>query len=141
MVTSDINQMTLKELYDLKVILVNLRDDYFNELSGYDSRYLLDEKNLTPHLRQIIEKKKNVDSVIISFSEKNDKLDLIDFKFFEKLVRDSFQYKRKNIRNNLKKYDLKVVESVLNKYGYDLNVRAEALDVNIFIELANELMK
>ena len=49
--------------------------------------------------------------------------------------------RRKNIRNNLKKYDLKVVESVLNKYGYDLNVRAEALDVNIFIELANELMK
>ncbi len=83
----------------------------------------------------------NVDSVIVSFTEKEDKGSLIDFHFFEQLVRDSFQYKRKNIRNNLKKYDLKVVESVLNKYGYDLNVRAEALDVNIFIELANELMK
>ena len=83
----------------------------------------------------------NVDSVIVSFTEKDDKGDLIDFHFFEQLVRDSFQYKRKNIRNNLKKYDLSIVESVLNKYGYDLNVRAEALEVNIFIELANELMK
>ena len=83
----------------------------------------------------------NVDSVIVSFTEKENKGELVNFHFFEQVVRDSFQYKRKNIRNNLKKYDLKVVESVLQKYGYDLNVRAEALDVSIFIDLANELMK
>ena len=83
----------------------------------------------------------NVDSVIVSFTEKEDKGELSNFHFFEQVVRDSFQYKRKNIRNNLKKYDLKIVESVLQKYGYDLNVRAEALDVSIFIDLANELMK
>ena len=47
----------------------------------------------------------NVDSVIISFVEKKEKLALNDFIFFEKLVRDSFQYKRKNLRNNLKGYD------------------------------------
>ena len=83
----------------------------------------------------------NVDSVIVSFTEKDEKGDLVNFHFFEQIVRDSFQYKRKNIKNNLKKYDLKIVESVLQKYGYDLNVRAEALDVSIFIDLANELMK
>ena len=83
----------------------------------------------------------NVDSVIVSFTEKEDKGELANFHFFEQVVRDSFQYKRKNIKNNLKKYDLKVVESVLQKYGYDLNIRAEALDVSIFIDLANELMK
>ena len=55
----------------------------------------------------------NVDSVIISFSEKSDKLPLNDFKFFEKLVRDSFQYKRKTLRNNLKGYDLDKVSKVL----------------------------
>ncbi len=70
----DINQMSLKELYDLKVILVNLRDDYFNELSGYDSRYLLDERHLTPHLRKIIEKKKNVDSLIGKIKEKMEEI-------------------------------------------------------------------
>lgn len=81
----------------------------------------------------------NVDSVIISFSEKCDKLPLNDFKFFEKLVRDSFQYKRKTLRNNLKGYDLDKVSKVLEKYGKDLNVRAEALDVEVFVEIANEL--
>ena len=81
----------------------------------------------------------NVDSVIISFSEKNDKLPLNDFNFFEKLVRDSFQYKRKTLRNNLKGYDLDKVNKVLEKYGKDLSVRAEALDVEVFVEIANEL--
>ena len=81
----------------------------------------------------------NVDSVIISFSEKSDKLPLNDFKFFEKLVRDSFQYKRKTLRNNLKGYDLDKVSKVLEKYGKDLNVRAEALDVEVFVKIANEL--
>jgi len=81
----------------------------------------------------------NVDSVIISFSEKNDKLPLNNFKFFEKLVRDSFQYKRKTLRNNLKGYDLEKVNKVLEKYGKDLSVRAEALDVEVFVEIANEL--
>ena len=81
----------------------------------------------------------NVDSVIISFSEKNDKLPLNNFKFFEKLVRDSFQYKRKTLRNNLKGYDLDKVNKVLEKYEKDLNVRAEALDVEVFVEIANEL--
>ena len=83
----------------------------------------------------------NVDSVIISFSEKSDKLPLNEFKFFEKLVRDSFQYKRKTLRNNLKGYDLEKVEQVLKRYNYDLSVRAEALSIDIFIDIANELNK
>ena len=83
----------------------------------------------------------NVDSVIISFSEKPDRLLVNDFDFFQTLVRDAFQFKRKNIRNNLKKYDMTIIESVLNKYGYDLNVRAECLSVDIFVELSNLLRK
>ena len=59
----------------------------------------------------------NVDSVIISFTEKDNKLPLNNFNFFEKMVRDSFQYKRKTIRNNLKGYDLEKVSKVLEKYG------------------------
>lgn len=83
----------------------------------------------------------NVDSVIVSFTEKSEKLPLNDFIFFEKLVRDSFQYKRKNLRNNLKSYDLNIIENVLNKYNLDLTIRAEALDVEIFVEMANGLKK
>lgn len=83
----------------------------------------------------------NVDSVIVSFTEKKNKLFVKNIEFFERIVRDSFQFKRKNIKNNLKKYDLKIVEDVLNNYGYDLNIRAECLDVKVFVELSNSLWK
>lgn len=82
----------------------------------------------------------NVDSVIVSFTEKKDKKYLKDFTFFQKIVRDSFQYKRKTIKNNLRSYDLKIVSDVLSKYGYDLSVRAENLQLDVFVDLANELI-
>ena len=83
----------------------------------------------------------NVDSVIVSFTEKDDKLPLKSLDFFQELLKNSFQFKRKNIRNNLKKYDLDVVAEVLSKYGFDLNVRAEMLSVEVFVDLSNALMK
>ena len=82
----------------------------------------------------------NVDSVIVSFTEKSNKKYLKNFLFFQKIVRDSFQYKRKTIKNNLKSYDLKIVSDVLSKYGYDLSVRAENLQLDVFVDLANELI-
>ncbi len=82
----------------------------------------------------------NVDSVIVSFTEKKDKKYLKDFTFFQKVVRDSFQYKRKTIKNNLRSYDLDTVSNVLSKYGYDLSVRAENLQLDVFVDLANELI-
>lgn len=81
----------------------------------------------------------NVDSVVISFTERKDKPFVSDFKFFEQVVRDSFQFKRKNLRNNLKKYNLDIISDVLKKYGKDLSARAEALDVDVFVDLANAL--
>ena len=56
-------------------------------------------------------------------------------------MRDIFQFKRKNIKNNLKKYDLEIVESVLVKHGFDLNSRAEMFGVEVFVDLANSLRK
>lgn len=81
----------------------------------------------------------NVDSCIISLTRKEKILALKDKKLFFDLVRDSFQFKRKNIKNNLKKYDLKVIEEVLKKYGYDLTVRAEELSLDIFVDISNKL--
>ncbi len=81
----------------------------------------------------------NVDSVVISFTKKENLLPLKNQTFFFQLVRDSFQFKRKNLRNNLKKYDLNVVLSVLQLHHYDLTVRAEQLSVEIFVEIANAL--
>lgn len=83
----------------------------------------------------------NVDSVIVSLASKNELLPLNDKEFFFKLVKDSFQFKRKNIKNNLSNYDLKIIEEVLLKNGYSLSSRAEELPVSIFVELSNELRK
>ena len=83
----------------------------------------------------------NVDSVIVSFTEKNNKLYLEDFNYFERIVKDSFQYKRKNIKNNLKSYNLDIIENVLSKYGFDLTVRAENLSYEVFVDISNELSK
>lgn len=81
----------------------------------------------------------NVDSIVVSFTKKENKVKVNDIDFFIEFVHDSFQFKRKTLRNNLKKYDLKAIESVLTKYGYDLSVRAEALDYNIFVDIVNTL--
>lgn len=96
-------------------------------------------KKLFDVSRNCFTPKPNVDSAIVEMKLKKDRLEIFDMKFFQKLVRDSFAYKRKTIRNNLKEYDLTKVEEVLKKYGFDLSVRAEALSLEIFVELANVL--
>jgi len=85
--------------------------------------------------------KPNVDSAVIEMNLKNDRLNVSNMNLFKNLVKDSFFYKRKNIRNNLKKYNLEIIKMVLNKYGYDLEVRAEKLDLDIFVDIANTLDK
>lgn len=80
-----------------------------------------------------------VDSVIVSFTPKEELSTLKNEDLFFRLVRDSFQYKRKNIRNNLVQYDLTVIEQVLKEYHFDLTVRAEQLSLEIFVAMANAL--
>ena len=79
----------------------------------------------------------NVDSMVVSFYRKDNKIMLKDINFFYKLVRDSFRFKRKTLRNNLKDYDLDKILNVLKGYGFDLSVRAEQLSVEIFCDIAN----
>lgn len=83
----------------------------------------------------------NVDSVVVSFSKKDSLLDLKNKDLFFKLVRDSFQFKRKTIKNNLFNYDLKKLEEVLIRNGYNLTSRAEQLPLEVYVELANSLVK
>ena len=37
------------------------------------------------------------------------------------------------------RYDARTVGKVLKKYGYDLSVRAENLDIKVFIDIVNNL--
>ena len=85
--------------------------------------------------------KPNVDSAIVEMSLKDERPEVFDLDLFNRLVRDSFLYKRKTIRNNLKNYDLEVIEKVLVEYGFDLSVRAENLELEVFVDMANALSK
>lgn len=83
--------------------------------------------------------KPNVDSIVISLNKKDELLPLVNKEIFFKLVRDSFHFKRKTLRNNLKGYPLDKIEEVLKKYNFDLNVRAEELSLEIFVDISNSL--
>ncbi len=104
-------------------------------------RYYFETKKEFLVSREEFIPKPNVDSVVVSFKPRKDKENLVNEEFFQQLVHDSFQFKRKTLRNNLKKYDLNIVSKVLEKYNLDLNVRAEQLEYNIFVALANNLYK
>ena len=102
--------------------------------------YYYDIKILFDVSRNCFIPKPNVESAVISMTKKKDRLNVLDMDLFKRLVRDSFSYKRKTIRNNLKNYNLEVVERVLNKYGFDLSVRSENLELEVFVNIANELV-
>ena len=101
--------------------------------------YFYDVKELFVVSKNCFIPKPNVDSVVISLEKKIDKLKVKDEEKFFKLIRDSFQYKRKNLKNNLKNYDLEKVEEVLKRKNKDLTTRAESLDLETFVEIANNL--
>ncbi len=83
--------------------------------------------------------KPNVDSIVISLENKDNLLNLKDKNKFNKLLKDSFKFKRKTIKNNLKNYDLNIISKVLEKYHFTLSSRAEELPLEVFVDLSNSL--
>lgn len=110
----------------------------YSSLSIYLS-YYYEVKKMLDVSKNVFIPKPNVDSIVVSMVKKKNRLELKNEDLFFKLIRDSFKMKRKNIRNNLKEYDLDKIEEVLNKYNYDLSVRAEALSIEVFVDIANQL--
>jgi len=82
----------------------------------------------------------NVDSEVISFIPKRELLNVKNFVVFEKLIKDSFKFKRKNLKNNLTGYHLDIIEEILKKHNFSLSTRAEELSVEIFVEIANAIV-
>ena len=115
-----------------------LKTKEYNSLSVFLSYYF----NITKILdvsRNVFMPKPNVDSIVVCFTKKVDKLKVNNEELFFKLIKDSFKQKRKNLRNNLKGYDLENISKTLSKYKLDLTVRAEALPLEIFVDIANNL--
>ena len=72
---------------------------------------------------------------------KGDRPYVKDMMLFKKIIRDAFRYKRKNLRNNFKGYNLEEIDKILKENNLTLNSRAEDLDLEIFILIANRLSK
>ena len=147
-ITTPIITKLMKEILPDKIIIL-IQEEVANRLSAkvgtkdygmisvlLGSRY--DIKKLFKVSRNCFVPVPNVDSAVISL-EKHSRYDIKDINKFEKLIKDSFKYKRKNLRNNLKEYDLILIESILNKNNYSLSDRAEDISVEVYVEVANYL--
>lgn len=128
--------MVQKEVGDRFKAVPNTKD--YNSLSVY-LNYYFDVKKLLDVSRNVFIPKPNVDSIVIEFTRRENLIKLNNQSLFFRLVRDSFKQKRKNLRNNLKGYDLEQIESILQKHNLNLTARAEQLPIEIFVEISNNL--
>lgn len=115
---------------------VNTRD------YGYISvilSYYYDIKRLVDVSRKCFIPEPKVDSAVIVMNKKSNINNNFNYELFLKLVKDAFQFKRKNLRNNLKSYDLDTINRVLEKYNLSLTDRAENISLDVFIDIANTL--
>lgn len=75
----------------------------------------------------------NVDSTVLKLTSKK-KIDG-DYEKLKKLLKDSFQFKRKTLKNNLNNYDTAKIEKILNEDGYSLSNRAEEIPLDVYIKI------
>lgn len=125
--------MIQEEVADRLCASVGSRD-YAMITVALGSRY--DIKKLFRVSRNCFTPAPNVDSAVISL-DKHNKYNIKNKELFNKLIKDAFKFKRKNLRNNLKGYDLVMIEKILNDNNYSLSDRAEVIPISLFVEIAN----
>ena len=147
-ITTPIITKLLDEVYPDKIIIMiqeEVADRLCAEPRSRDygmisvllgSRY--DIKKLFRVSRNCFVPMPNVESAVISL-DKCDRLGNTNIAVFEKLIKDAFQYKRKNLRKNLRGYQQDKIEKILKINNYDLSNRAEDIPVSVFIEIARNL--
>lgn len=131
----EITIMVQKEVGDRFMSKPNSRD--YGSLSVF-LQYNFDVTKVVNVNKRCFEPVPKVDSVVVKLS-KNKKFQAQNEEKFYKLVKDSFTQKRKNLRNNLRNYDLNKIENVLKKYNKDLTSRAESLTIEEFVDISNNL--
>lgn len=147
-ITTPIITKLMNEIYPERIVIM-VQEEVANRLSAdYGSRdygmisVLLGSRYNIKKLFKVSRKcfipEPNVDSTVI-YLDKNDKLTGVNSSIFEELIKQAFQFKRKNLRNNLKKYDLKLIDEILSQYNYSLSNRAEDIPVDVFIEIAKKI--
>lgn len=151
-VTTPIISKIIEDNLDVKEIVIMIQKEVADRLSAkvgtkeYGQltvflNYFFDIKKIFNVSRNCFIPKPNVDSAVIKMTRKEEREYLKDINHFSKLVKDSFRFKRKTIKNNLNGYDLDKINSILNKYGFDISDRSEMIPYNVFVDISNELVK
>ncbi len=149
-ITTPILEKIVESGVDITKIVIMVQKEVAERLSAkpgskdYGSitvflNYFYDIDELFVVSRNCFVPKPNVDSAVISLEKKKLVRKAKNEKLFFALIRDSFQYRRKTLHNNLKKYDWNTIEKVLLERDLDLNIRAEMLNLDVFIDISDAL--
>lgn len=149
-ITTAIINKIIKECTPYEIVIMVQKEvaDRFNANPGsreYGSlsvflKYNFEIEKVCDVNKKCFEPIPKVDSAVIKFkttSKYKEKVKNED-KFY-RIIKDSFKYKRKNLRNNLMNYDLSKIEEILKKYNKDLTSRAESLTIEEFIDISNNI--
>lgn len=134
----DVEKMVLmvqKEVGDRFSASINTKD--YSSITVFLNYYFKIKKEFVVS-KNLFYPSPKIDSVIISLT-KNDIYKSKNEEAFMNLIRDSFRQKRKTLKNNLKEYNFDKVLEILKKYGFNENVRAEQIPIDIFIEISEIL--
>ena len=149
-ITTPIIEKMIDSNLDIEAMVLMVQNEVADRLSAkagtkdygmitVNLNYYYDIEKLFFVSRKCFEPIPNVDSAVIKLSKKEKQRKANNEEIFFKLIKDSFAMKRKNIRNNLKNYNIELVESILKNYGLDLTCRAENIPLDCFIDIANEI--
>lgn len=118
----------------------NIGSKNYNSLTIF-LNYFFEIKKAFVVSRNVFFPKPNVDSAIVVFKRKDEKVKVDNENIFFKLVKDSFVQKRKTLKNNLRDYDLDKINEVLKRYNKDISCRAENITIEEFAQISNYLTK
>lgn len=147
-ITSPIIIKLLKEIYPDRIVIM-VQEEVALRLSakegsreyGMISCLLGSKYNITKLFkvnRGSFQPVPNVDSAVIMLDKHNGYV-INDIDKYERLLKDAFQFKRKNLKNNLYNYDLVKIGEILNKYNLSLTNRAEEIPIKVFVEIVNNI--
>ena len=149
-ITTPIITKFIEEKIDVESIIVMVQNEVANRFSAsvstkdYNSltiflNYYFNIKKAFVVSKNVFYPRPNVDSAIVKFTKKENKVYVKDESIFFKLVKDSFKQKRKTLKNNLDGYDIEKINNILNKYNKDISYRAENITLEEFADISNNL--
>lgn len=147
-ITTPIIEKLAKSNIRIETIILMVQKEVAERLSAKPKTklygYITVLLNYFYHIEKLFDVKKScfypipkVDSSIIKLIP-HEELN-IDYDIFNSLIQNAFKHKRKNLKNNLTNYNLKLIEKVLNKYNYNLQNRAEDIPLDIYVEISKEI--